>query len=132
MSKDNKLTEEELALKLKELEEKETALKVKEDSLVAKEEEANKKEAALKDAEAILAAKEAEVSEKKLTKESLSTGEQLAKEKKVTIVVPKSELNPHETVVPVTINGYTYQIKRGEEVEVPQTVKNILKETKYI
>ena len=31
-----------------------------------------------------------------------------------------------------TINGYRYRIIRGEEVEVPVTVTNILKEAKYL
>lgn len=73
-----------------------------------------------------------EIPEKELKNESISTGEALKKEKKVTIVVPKSELNPKDKMVPVTINGYTYRIIRGEEVEVPVTVKNILKEAKYL
>ena len=73
-----------------------------------------------------------EIPTKELVEESISTGEALNKEKKVSIVVPKSELNPHDLLVPVTVNGYTYQIIRGEEVEVPVTIKNILKEAKYI
>ncbi len=73
-----------------------------------------------------------EIPTRELVEESISTGEALNKEKKVSIVVPKSELNPQDLLVPVTVNGYTYQIIRGEEVEVPVTIKNILKEAKYI
>lgn len=73
-----------------------------------------------------------DISAKELIDDSLSTGELLAKENKVTLVVPKSELNPQEKMVPVTINGYTYSIIRGEQVTVPQTVADILKEAKYI
>ena len=69
---------------------------------------------------------------KALIDDSMSTGAALAKERQVTLVVPKSELNPQEKMVPVTINGYTYQILRGEQVTVPQTVADILKEAKYI
>lgn len=69
---------------------------------------------------------------KVLIDDSMSTGAALAKERQVTLVVPKSELNPQEKMVPVTINGYTYQILRGEQVTVPQTVADILKEAKYI
>lgn len=79
--------------------------------------------------------KEAELSAipaKVLIDDSMSTGAALAKETQVTLVVPKSELNPQEKMVPVTINGYTYQILRGEQVTVPQTVADILKEAKYI
>lgn len=69
---------------------------------------------------------------KVLIDDSMSTGAALAKETQVTLIVPKSELNPQEKMVPVTINGYTYQILRGEQVTVPQTVADILKEAKYI
>lgn len=69
---------------------------------------------------------------KVLIDDSMSTGAALAKETQVTLVVPKSELNPQEKMVPVTINGYTYRILRGEQVTVPQTVADILKEAKYI
>ena len=69
---------------------------------------------------------------KALIDDSMSTGAALAKETQVTLIVPKSELNPQEKMVPVTINGYTYQILRGEQVTVPQTVADILKEAKYI
>ena len=34
--------------------------------------------------------------------------------------------------VPVTINGYTYSIKRGETVEVPEEVARILEESGYL
>lgn len=73
-----------------------------------------------------------EVDKKALEKEALSVGAVLGKENKITIVVPKSELNPKDKMVPVTINGFTYQIKRGDRVEVPMTVYEILKEAKYI
>ncbi len=69
---------------------------------------------------------------KVLIDDSMSTGAALAKETQVNLIVPKSELNPQEKMVPVTINGYTYQILRGEQVTVPQTVADILKEAKYI
>lgn len=36
---------------------------------------------------------------------------------------------PFETV---SVNGYTYQIQRGEKVEVPQTVADILEEAGLI
>lgn len=78
------------------------------------------------------ASKLTEIPIKELIDDSISTGEILSKEKQVTLVVPKSELNPQEKMVPVTINGYTYQILRGEQVTVPQTVADILKEAKYI
>lgn len=73
-----------------------------------------------------------EVDEVTLRNDSVQTGAELKKEKKITITIPKSELNPHEMNVPVTVNGWTYNIKRGESVEVPMTVFNILKEAKYL
>ena len=73
-----------------------------------------------------------EVDEVTLSNDSVQTGAELKKEKKITITIPKSELNPHEMNVPVTVNGWTYNIKRGESVEVPMTVFNILKEAKYL
>lgn len=83
----------------------------------------------------VISEKEIELSAippKVLIDDSMATGKALSKENQVTLVVPKSELNPQEKMVPVTINGYTYQILRGEQVTVPQTVADILREAKYI
>lgn len=52
--------------------------------------------------------------------------------KKVKVIIPTDPINDEETFVPVVINGYIYQIKRGEEVEVPKEVARILKEAGYI
>lgn len=105
------LTEEQLS-KLKEIEQRELEVQ-------AKEVEVSKK---LK-----------EISDWELIKESKKTAKTLKEtQKMVTIVVPISEMNPKDLNVPVTINGFTWNIKRGEEVEVPEEVKNILKEAKYI
>lgn len=106
---------------LAKLEQKEKEVDLKLSELKEQSETISKIEAKLK-----------EIPTRELVEESISTGEALNKEKKVSIVVPKSELNPHDLLVPVTVNGYTYQIIRGEEVEVPVTIKNILKEAKYI
>lgn len=56
----------------------------------------------------------------------------LAKCKKVTIKVPIDKQNPKDLEVVVQINGYTYQIKRGVEVEVPEPIKKLLERGKYI
>lgn len=61
-----------------------------------------------------------------------ATGEELAKSKKVRIRLPKDKLNKEDVVVPVCINGYTYQIKRGEWVDVPEEVARILEEAGYM
>ncbi len=60
------------------------------------------------------------------------TGAELAKSPKVRIRLPVDKLNKEDVVVPVCINGYTYQIKRGEWVEVPQEVARILEEAGYM
>lgn len=54
------------------------------------------------------------------------------KVKMVKVTIPKDQLNDENTFVPVSINGKIWQINRGVEVEVPQEVKNILKEAGYI
>lgn len=56
----------------------------------------------------------------------------LAKCKKVTIKVPIDKQNPKDLEVVVQINGYTYQIKRGVEVEVPEPIKKLLERGKYL
>lgn len=61
-----------------------------------------------------------------------ATGNELAKGKKVCIRLPKDQLNKEDVVVPVCINGYTYQIKRGERVDVPEEVARILEEAGYM
>lgn len=60
------------------------------------------------------------------------TGAELAKGKKVRIRLPIDKLNKEDVIVPVCINGYTYQIKRGEWVEVPEEVARILEEAGYM
>ena len=67
-----------------------------------------------------------------INKQALEVGKVLAKQKKVTLYIPKDPLNPSDDIVPVCINGYKYKIKRGEEVEVPKVVKDILKVAGYL
>lgn len=55
-----------------------------------------------------------------------------AKEKKVRIKIPADPLNPTNDSVTVQVNGYTFLIKRGESVDVPESIANILTEAKYI
>ncbi|MDL2215733.1 hypothetical protein LJB77_01485 [Ruminococcaceae bacterium OttesenSCG-928-N02] len=59
-------------------------------------------------------------------------GDTLAQQKKVRIKIPKDPINPADSFVPVCVNGYIYQINRGESVDVPQTVAELLEEGKYI
>jgi hypothetical protein len=51
---------------------------------------------------------------------------------KTKIRIPKNPLNKEDMVVPVCINGYIFQIKRGESVEVPEEVARILEESGYL
>lgn len=109
-----KMTEEELLKKQAELEEKEKALEEKELNL-AKEEEQQVN---------------VQLEENRI---ALSTKEALDLEPKIPVRIPVSEVNPGDTdAIPVTINGYTYTIKRGEMVAVPQSVYMLLLEAKYI
>ena len=67
-----------------------------------------------------------------LDAQARSTGAMLAKEKKVRIKIPEDHKNPMNRVVPVCINGYLYYINRGQTVEVPETVADILAQAQYI
>lgn len=67
-----------------------------------------------------------------LDAQARSTGAVLAKEKKVRIKITEDHKNPMNRVVPVCVNGYLYYINRGETVEVPETVADILSQAQYI
>lgn len=56
----------------------------------------------------------------------------LAAQPKVRVRIPKNELNEDDRVVPVSVNGYNFFINRGESVEVPQTVAELLEGAGYI
>ena len=60
------------------------------------------------------------------------TGDVLRTQEKVRIKIPLDHKNPANRVVPVGVNGYLYYINRGETVEVPQTVADILTQAQYI
>lgn len=63
--------------------------------------------------------------------EALETAKTV-KKSLVRIKIPVDPLNPKDLIVSVMINGYIWQIKRGETVDVPEQVANILEEAKYI
>ena len=52
--------------------------------------------------------------------------------KKVRIKVPIDKQNEKDLYVTAQINGYTYQIKRGEAVEVPAPVVKLLERAGHI
>lgn len=60
------------------------------------------------------------------------SGDDINQQPKVKIRIPKDQLNPGDDIVPVCINGYTWRIKRGEAVEVPEVVAFVLTEAGYI
>ena len=95
--------------------------------------EIKEKEKEIQEKEAELEKRQKEISDKELILEAKKTAKSLKNtQKMVSVLLPISELNPHDKFVPVTINGYTWKIERGKEVLVPQEVKNILREAKYI
>lgn len=85
------------------------------------------------------------VTDKSLDGAAKAVGQQLAKQKKVKVKLymaqeERSKLEaaidagkkvvwPFETV---NINGYTYQIQRGKEVEVPESVYEVLSQSNII
>ena len=74
---------------------------------------------------------EVKITEEQIEKEAKETAKKV-KTKMVRIKVPVDPLNPKDMMVPVVINGYLWNIKRGETVEVPENVANILENAKYI
>lgn len=59
-------------------------------------------------------------------------GRMLAAEPKVRVRIPMHPLNEEDRVVPVCVNGYNYFLNRGETVEVPETVAELLAAAAYI
>ena len=73
-----------------------------------------------------------EVTDEQIDNSAKATGQQLKKEEMVEIKIPVDPLNPKDLMVPVVIDGYIYQIKRGEKVKVPKEVEKILERAKII
>ncbi|MBA9088726.1 hypothetical protein FHR92_005244 [Fontibacillus solani] len=67
-------------------------------------------------------------SERKLAKQESALKSQLKKMKKVKLTIPEDPLNPDD-VVPVGWNGIIYAIPRGIEVEVPEVIAEIWRES---
>lgn len=57
---------------------------------------------------------------------------QLDKQKKVSVRLPKPKDDKDINYVPVCINGYIYQVKKGESVSVPETVAELLEAAGYL
>lgn len=61
-------------------------------------------------------------------KAAMDFGAKLKAYPKVKCVVPINPLNKKITDCTVCLNGYIFQIKRGEKVEVPEPIYEILEE----
>ncbi|MDP4147612.1 MAG: hypothetical protein Q8936_24615 [Bacillota bacterium] len=72
------------------------------------------------------------ISDSEIDKMSKVIGKEINKQPKVKLRIPKDKLNPKDIVVPVCVNGYNFFINRGETVEVPEVVYDILVEAGYI
>jgi hypothetical protein len=68
----------------------------------------------------------------KHTEVAKQTAKAIKNKKMVEIKIPIDPQNPKDLVVPVIINGYRWEIKRGEKVSVPEPVAKILEDSKYI
>jgi hypothetical protein len=66
------------------------------------------------------------------TKIALKTAEAIKKGKMIEVKIPIDSQNPKDLFVPVVINGYRWEIKRGEKVSIPEYVAKILEDSKYI
>lgn len=69
--------------------------------------------------------------DKKDYAEAYKTAE-ILKQDTIKIKIPIDNQNPVDLMVPVTINGYTWTIKRGETVVVPTAVADILENAGYL
>lgn len=72
------------------------------------------------------------VTEAQMDQATADTGEALSEEPKKTVRLHQTP--PNSTDAPladevVVVNGYTYQIQRGVDVEVPETVRDILEQS---
>ncbi|WP_342416267.1 hypothetical protein NST83_01180 [Paenibacillus sp. FSL R10-2782] len=66
--------------------------------------------------------------ENQITREEKDFKKQLVKMKKVFMTIPEDPNNPDD-VVPVGWNGVIYTIPRGIEVEVPEVIRDIWRES---
>ena len=72
------------------------------------------------------------LSDEQMDAMSENTGKALRKSDKVRIKIPIDPLNKSDKVVTVCINGHQYRINRGEAVEVPAVVAEVLEQSEYI
>lgn len=66
--------------------------------------------------------------DKEFAIEERSFKEKLQAEKKVKVIIPLDPLNPSEPQI-VSVNGVTYSIPRGKEIEIPETIARVWQES---
>lgn len=74
----------------------------------------------------------APVTEAQMDAETEQIGNTLRRNAKVRIKIPFDPQNKADKVVPVVVNGHMYRINRGETVEVPEVVAEILEQSGLI
>lgn len=67
------------------------------------------------------------VNDNALDRESMSIGEILNSEPKVTVMMAP---DPKDPMFRCTINGYTMQFPKGELIEVPESVATLIRQSK--
>ena len=70
-----------------------------------------------------MAKKETYISEAEIDAAAENTGKTLAKQEKVAVMIAPT---PGEKMFKCIINGYSYAFPRGEMVEVPKSVANLI------
>lgn len=72
--------------------------------------------------------RQAQVTDAQMQQDTELTAQTLREEPKKTVMLSPADAASGTSLsdVTVNVNGHTYQIKRGVEVEVPQTVYNVL------
>jgi hypothetical protein len=76
-------------------------------------------------------AENVQMTEREMDVVTQDTGAILSEQPKKTVRLYQVPPGSSDAQLPdevVQINGYTYQIKRGEDVEVPESVYNVLKD----
>lgn len=73
-----------------------------------------------------------QITDAKIDNMAKEAGKAINQEEKVKVKIPIDPLNPKDNTVPVCINGYFWYIKRGERVEVPKVVEEVLENAGYI
>lgn len=124
---------EELKKEIEELKKENEKLEAEKDELILERESVKIQKANVE--KELEKQKSSQVLSKELDKKDLADAyktAELLKKETIKIKIPIDKQNPKDLMVPVTINGYTWTIKRGETVVVPEAVANILETAGYL